>query len=261
VRGRDFGTQDHADGLPVAIVNESFERRFFPEGDATGKRIRIGGRQSGGPWLTIIGVVRDLYADGLQNEDPEAIYRPFAQNPARFFTIVARTPGDPMALTAGIRQTVTGLDRDLPLYFVERLDNAVARANWFYNVFGNLFAIFGAVALFLAGVGLYGVMSFSVSQRTREMGVRMALGAGRHDVLRLVLGQGMIQTGVGLAAGTLFALYGTRFLSLILFQVKPRDPAIFAAILIVLLGSAALACWLPARRATRVDPLEALRFE
>jgi len=259
--GRAFTAQDRMGALPVAVVTRAFERRFFDNTSAVGRRIRLGGRDSEAPWLTIVGVAPDMFAAGLDDTDHSAIYRPMAQSNANNFAIVARTRGSAEALAPAIRAAVSAIDPDLPLYSEGSLDRVLERQYWFYGVFGALFIAFGAAALFLASVGLYGVMAFSVSQRRREMGVRMAMGANAHDLLGLVLRQGMTQTAVGLVLGTAFALGVSRLLAAILFQVEPRDPAVFAAIVVVLVATATLACWIPARRAARVDPLEALRSE
>jgi putative ABC transport system permease protein len=260
--GRDFGPQDREGGTPVAIVNTAFVERWFPDGDVLGRRIRMGGVNSEAPWLTIVGIVPDLRAGG---SDPdarrEAAYVPLAQNPLRFVSVIARADGAPLALTSEIRDAVLALDRDIPIYWVRTLAEGIDQANWFYGIFGSLFAAFGLAALFLAGVGLYGVMSFSVGQRTRELGVRMAIGAQPAQVMRMVLSQGMRQVLIGLAAGTLFALAVSRLLAAILFEVSPRDPAVFVTITGVLIVASLLACGMPARRATRVDPLHALRSE
>lgn len=260
-RGRDFGAQDTESSLPVAIANESFVRRHFPDGEAIGKRVRVGNTTSERPWLTIVGVAPDLYMDGVENEDPEGIYVPVSQNSRRFLTILARGAGDPLSLSSPVRDAVARVDSDVPIYFVEGLAARIARSTWFFSVFGSIFMIMGAVALFLAGIGLYGVMSFAVSRRTREMGVRMALGATGRDVLRLVLRQGAVQLALGLVLGLAMAAGLSQLLADVLYRVTPRDPLIFGSIVLVLSGIGALASWVPAQRATRVDPMVALRDE
>jgi len=259
--GRDFTPADRA-GVPlVAIVNRAFERSHFPDGSALGQRIKIGGPDSQFPWATIVGVAPDLFASGIDDDRPEAIYEPVAQIPPISLSILARTRGEPADLTQSVRTTLAGIDADLPLFTAGALDEVIERDNWYYSLFGTLFISFGLAALFLASVGLYGVMSFSVSRRTREIGVRMALGASTRDVLRLIFVQGLTQVSIGLVIGTAFALAVSRLLSAGLFQVEPRDPVIFTSVIVVLLATTVLACFVPARRAAAVDPLEAMRVE
>jgi putative ABC transport system permease protein len=261
-QGRGITEQDRLDALPVAVVSESFARRFF-DGDAIGKRIRLGGRDSQQDWRTIVGIVPDTYLTGLNgNRTAETIYTPLAQGGARFMSVVARTrAGEPLSLSQPVRDAVLAIDGDLPIYFVQTLRTAIDQGLWFYAVFGSLFMIFGFVALFLAAVGLYGVMATSVSQRTREMGVRMALGAEGRDVLRLVMRQGLLQLVVGLVIGLALAVGVSSLLTMLLYDVNPRDPTIFGAIGLVLTVTAAAACFIPASRATRVDPMHALRYD
>jgi putative ABC transport system permease protein len=160
-----------------------------------------------------------------------------------------------------VRDAVSSLNPDIPLYWVQSLDVAIDQALWFVRVFGTMFLIFGFVALFLASIGLYAVMSFSVSRRTREVGIRMALGAQARDVVRMIFGQGLLQLGVGMTVGLALALGISRLMSVILFQVQPRDPVIFGGVAAVLAAVGLLACFVPASRATRVDPLVALRSD
>jgi putative ABC transport system permease protein len=264
-QGRDFAGTDHADGLPVAVVNDAWVRKFSPGQDPVGRRVRLGGRDSEQEWRTIVGVVPDMYIGGLQEESTqEAIFHPLAQGSARFMSVVARgRTGEPMALAQPVREAVLAVDADLPIYFVQTLKKAIDDGNWFYMIFGSLFMVFGAAALFLASVGLYGVMATSVSQRTREMGVRMALGAEQRDVLGLVMRQGMLQLGIGLVLGLglALALGAMNVLSMLLFDVAPWDPAVFIGIAAVLTLVAAAACFIPANRATRVQPVQALRYD
>jgi predicted permease len=169
LQGRDFGTQDSRDNLPVAIVNEPFAERYFPGEGPIGRRIRLGDSESEEPWVTIVGVVQDMYLGGPDNNDPEGVYVPLAQNDARFLSISMRAAGGAaMSLAPMVRDEVIGIDSDLPLYWVRTLDTAIAENTWFYRVFGVLFMVFGGVALFLGAVGLYGVMAFSVSRRTQS---------------------------------------------------------------------------------------------
>jgi putative ABC transport system permease protein len=176
-------------------------------------------------------------------------------------SIAVRTAGAPMALTPRVREVVSSLDADLPIYWVYSMDEALARPTWFIRVFGTMFMIFGFIALFLASVGLYAVMAFSVSRRTREVGIRMALGARAGNIVGMIFRQGAWQLGIGMAAGLALAFGVSQLLKIILFEVEPRDPAIFASVVLVLTATGLAACLVPARRATRVDPLVALRSE
>jgi putative ABC transport system permease protein len=262
-QGRGFTEQDRHGSLPVALVNETFARRHFDGDDAIGKRVRLGAANSEEEWRTIVGIVPDMYVGGMDGDsEQQAVYTPLAQGGARFMSVVARVRGgDPMLLAQPLRDAVFAVDGDLPIYFVQTLRKAIDDNNWFYMIFGSLFMVFGAVALFLASVGLYGVMSTSVAQRTREMGVRMALGAETRDVLNLIMRQGLLQLVIGLVLGLAMALGVSNLLQMLLFEVNPRDPSIFVAIGAVLSATAAVACLVPAARATRVHPVHALKYD
>lgn len=269
--GREFGRRDRADSLPVALINRSLAERLFPEDPLNaplGSRIRLGDGTLGGgpdgeeaePWRTVVGVVPDLWLDGLDDEEPEGVYVPLAQSEIRFASLAVRPAGgDPMDLAPAVRGEVQALDPSLPIYWTRTLGQTIQQQTWFYDVFGGLFMLLGAVALFLAAVGLYGVMSFAVTRRTREVGVRMALGARAADVVRMVLRQGLVQLGVGLVAGLGLAWAFGRLLEALLFRVQPEDPLTFSLVVGVLAVSGLLATLLPARRASRVDPAVALR--
>ncbi len=259
IRGRDFSPADDAGAPTVAIVNRAFERRFFADGSALGRRIRVGGQDA--PWLTIVGVSPDLFESGVQNWRPEAVYRPLAQNPVSYIRIAARTRANPLDLTATVRDHIRAIDPDLPLYDINTLRGAVQDANFVTGIFGGLFTAFGSAALVLASIGLYGVMSFSVSQRRREVGVRMAIGARPGKVLSLIMLQGMRQVVLGLAIGAFLAFALSRGIASSLYGVSPQDPVTLIGTVLLLVAVAALACAVPAFRATRIDPLEALRSE
>jgi putative ABC transport system permease protein len=262
VAGRDFDSRDRAGSLPVAIVNDAFAKKHFPSG-ALDRRIRTVGTRGDTAWLTVVGVtgVTDLLEGGLERETPETVYLPLAQNPQPALTILARPRGAFTSLPAPIREALAALDRDAALHSVLPLDEVIAQANSQYTWLSILFAVSGGIALFLAALGLYGVMAFWVIQRTREIGVRMAVGGQRRDIVRLVLGQGMRQMSIGLGAGVLLALPAAALLNFAFFGVAPYDPVVFGSVLAVLILAAWLGCWLPARRATRIDPLEALVAE
>jgi predicted permease len=259
--GRTFNSGDRAGALPVAVVSERFVKDNFPDGVAIGKRIRPGTSKSTEPWLTIVGVVGDVFLGDPENPRGPVVYRPLAQNHTRFAYVIARSNGQPMQLTNPVRAAVASLNPDIPLYWVYSLREAIARPLWFIRVFGTMFMIFGFIALFLAAIGLYAVMSFSVSRRTREVGIRMALGAKGADVVGMIFRQGATQLAIGMAVGLALALGVSQLLQMLLLDVKPRDPVIFSGVVVTLVATGLLACLIPARRATKVDPLTALRSQ
>ncbi len=260
-QGRGIEASDHVDAPPVAVVNRAFADTYFKGQNPIGRRMRQGGNDSTEPWMTIVGVVPTTFSGDQEHPRPPAYFTPLTQHHGNFVSMAVRTAGPPMALVAQVRNTVASLDPDIPIYWPYSMDEALARPLWFVRVFGTMFMIFGAVALFLAAIGLYAVMSFSVSRRTREVGIRMALGARGADVIRMIFRQGILQVGIGLVLGLALASTVAQFLSLILFDVQPRDPAIFGGVALVLAATGLVACLVPARRATRVDPLVALRSE
>ncbi len=261
LQGRGIAATDRAESDPVVVVNRAFADRFFPKASAIGRRIRQGGRDSKMPWMTIVGVVPTTFSGDPEQPLEPAYFAPMSQHYASFVSIAVETAGEPMALTPAVRNAVQSLNPDIPLYWVYSMDEALARPTWYIRVFGTMFMILGLIALFIAAVGLYAVMAFSVSRRTREVGIRMALGAGAADVIGLVFRQGAWQMGLGMLFGLAFAASVAQLMSIILFEVKPRDPAIFGGVVGVLVLSGLVACLIPARRATRVDPLLALRSE
>jgi putative ABC transport system permease protein len=261
VQGRTFNRGDEREGQAVALVNESFVRRFSPSDDVLGKQIRLGQSESEEPWLTVVGIVPDLYMEGVGNNagEPQGIYVPLAQDDAQFVSIALRGRGDPLALTAIVREEVARHSPDTPIYWPRNMEEALKEQLWFVDLFGGLFAVFGFGALFMAAVGLYGVTSFSVKQRTHEVGIRMALGARGGNVLGLILRQGAVQVLVGLVVGLGLGALLSRSLRESFILVEPWDPSVFMGISLVLLATGFLATLLPAQRATRVDPVEALR--
>ena len=259
--GRTFNSGDRAGSMPVALVNEKFVKQYFPDGNAIGRRIRLGTSKSTDPWLTIVGVVGDVFAGDPDEPRPPVVYRPLSQSHTRFVYVTARTRGEPLQLTNSVRAAVASLDPDIPLYWVYSLREAIARPLWFIRIFGTMFMIFGFIALFLAAIGLYAVMSFSVSRRTREVGIRMALGARSADVVRMIFRQGAAQLAVGMLLGVGLALGVSQLLRILLLDVNPRDPYIYVAVVLTLAAAGLLACLIPARRATLVHPLNALRSE
>jgi putative ABC transport system permease protein len=260
-QGRLISDADRVGAPNVVVVNRAFADKFFKNTDPIGRRIRLGGSKSTAPWSTIVGIVNNTFTGDQENPMSAAIFQPFAQARASFVYVSARTAGPPLGITQSVRDAVASLNPDIPLYWVQSLDVAIDQSLWFVRVFGTMFMIFGFVALFLASIGLYAMMSFSVSRRTREVGIRMALGAQGRDVVRMIFGQGLLQLGIGMTVGLALALGVSRLMSVVLFQVEPRDPTIFGAVVAVLVAVGLLACFVPASRATRVDPLVALRSD
>ncbi len=264
LQGRAFRVGDRWGSLPVAVVNVTFARTFFPDGDAMGRRIRMGRRDANAEWLTVVGVVPDMYMEGFANNDesPAGFYIPIAQSGvANFVSIALRTQGPPMAKTADVRAAVMSIDPNLPIFDVLAMERVIEGLTWFYRVFGTLFMAFGAAALFLAAVGLYGVMSFAVARRTHEMGIRMALGAGASQLVGLVMKKGVVQLVVGLSIGLGLAVLTAGPLQFVLFEVNAHDPVVFGSVVVTLAVIGLLASLVPARRVTKVNPVAALTAE
>ena len=259
--GRDFTTRDDAGAPRVVVINQSMARRYWPNEDAMGKRIRL---DSNGPWFTVVGVVKDVEQADWGATAGSEFYFSQMQNPEdiqRYLTLVARTAGDPLAIAGAIQSQIWSLDRDLPIGDLASMQQVVDRAVWQPRFSTTLLGGFAGLALVLAAIGIYGVMSFDVNRRTQEIGIRMALGAKPGDVMRSVLGGGGKLAAIGTAIGMAGALALTRYLRTLLYEVSTTDPVALASAA-ALLGVVALAAvWLPARRATRVDPVVALRSE
>ncbi|MBV9924274.1 MAG: ABC transporter permease, partial [Acidobacteria bacterium] len=259
VRGEPL-TERHTAGVPTAVViNETMARRYFAGEEPLGKRLNIGDPTN--PWWTIVGVVRDARTDSLDKEPYPQMYVPEAQFPQRAGTFLVRTKGDPAAVVPALRREVASVDKDIPLYNLRTMEQVLSDSLSRRRFQMVLVAAFAGVGLLLAAVGIYGVISYTVAQRSHEIGVRMALGARTGNILRLVVGQGLwlALAGVGLGLVGAFAL--TRVLTSLLYGVTATDPLTFACVSLGLLGVALLACLLPARRATKVDPMIALRYE
>jgi len=262
--GREFTIADTASSQAVAIVNQSFARAHFPNVDPIGHQMRRIRPNAKEPWLTIVGVVPDLIMEGIgrNNASPVGYYIPIPQSDvANGVRIALRTRGDAATLTPSVRSAVASLDSELAIYEVSTLQRVIERQTWFYTVFGTFFMIFGFCALFLAAAGLYGVMSFAVTQRTREMGVRSALGAQGTQLIVLVMRRSVVQLAVGLLLGLILALLVSDKLQPVLYHVNPRDAAVFIGVVVTLAVAALVASFLPARRVTRIDPVVALAVE
>ena len=265
LQGRAFVASDRAGALPVVVVNETFARNFL-DGDALGRRLRkrppnteFQGVES--EWLTVVGVVPDMRMEGIGNSEasPAGFYIPIEQSDVGgTVTIALRTRNEPMAMTPEVRSAVAAIDPDLPIFQILDMEGVIARQTFFYTIFGKLFMAFGFAALFLAAVGLYGVMSFAVAQRTQEMGVRMAHGARSRQLIGLVMRKGARQLGIGLGIGLGLAILAAGQVQFILFEVNARDPVVFGLVVATLGVAGLLASFVPARRVTKVDPVTAL---
>ena len=260
-RGRRFTDADGPRSLPVAMVTQRFVQRFLPTGDAIGRRIRLGSPRAASPWLTVVGVLPDIFGGDPEDPYPPVVFRPLSQAPSNAVFLAARTAGSapPLDLAPQVREAAADVDPDLPMFNATTLAASISGALWFVRVFGTMFMVFGVAALVLAAVGLYAVLAFSVSRRTREMAIRMALGAQRRSVVGLVLRQGLGQTTAGLLIGLTVALGVAQLLRVVLFDVQARDPLVFGGVMATLLGTGLVACLAPAVRATRLDPAAALQ--
>ncbi len=258
VSGRPFNNRDRATGLPVAIANQKFAQRFFSSQDVVGKHVRLGPKDG---WATIVGVVRDVRHAGRERNSQPELFVPVAKDPSRRVNLAIRTSADPAKLAASIRQAVWELDKDLPVFDVATMDDRLWRSGETRTAQTLLLVMFASLALCLAAVGVYGVVSEAVQQRTGEIGLRMALGADGRDVRRMVMRRSFALAASGIAAGALASLAVVRYLASLLYGVKPTDTATFAAVGCVLLIVTLIAGYVPARRASRIDPLVALRCE
>ena len=266
LRGRTFTWQDDENAPLVAIIDETFAQTWFANQDPIGRRIKINaGHPVPGmpppPWITVVGVVNHVKNYGIDQESRVEVYVPFMQSPLPQMTLVVKGPGGVATLGQVMGDAVRGVDPTLPVFAVRTMDDYLARTLTSKRLMMLLLAVFAAVALTLAAVGIYGVMAYAVAQRTSEIGIRMALGAHPRDVLRLVIGQGMLLTAFGLVLGLAAAYWLTRLMEALLFGVSATDVGTFAAVAALLAAVAFLATWIPARRAARVDPLVALRSE
>jgi putative ABC transport system permease protein len=258
--GREFTERDNQGAPEVVIINETAAKRWWPGEDPVGKRVRIyDGEQLS--WREIIGVVKDIKHFGPATDVAPEIYAPFLQRPRPAMTLIAHISGQPEPLAAAMRAAIQSIDKEQPVYRVRTMERFLSDAVAAPRATMFLLGVLSVAALALAAVGIYGVMAYAVTQRTHEIGIRMALGARGGDVLGMVVKQGMLLAGAGVAIGLAAAFALTRLMKDLLFGVRPTDPATFATLALLLIGVALLACYLPARRATRVDPLIALRHD
>jgi predicted permease len=264
VRGRDLTDSEGATRSAVALINQTMAKRVWGDADPIGRRFRLSGESQLDDWLTVVGIVADFRH--YQGDDEDAIvpaaYVPYPFEPTLNTGISIRVAaGDPAAISAAVREQIRLSDASLPVFQLSTMEALRQRSFWQFRMFGVMFFLFGAIALVLASIGVYGVLSYSVSQRTQEIGVRVALGAARADVLRLVVGQGLRLAGIGIVLGTAAALGVTPAARTMLYKVTPTDPFSFGAVAVFLLLVALTASYIPARRAMAVDPLIAMRNE
>lgn len=267
IQGRWFDARDTMGSAPVAVVNETLAKTYWADGDAVQGRIRIGGAASR-PWVTVVGIVADERHNGITGVVKEKFYVPHSQwhlvsgaDPIRNVFLVARTRGNPASAAGAIRAEVQRLDPNLPVANVRPMQEVLSTALGTPRLTGFLLGTFAVIALALAAVGIYGVLAYMVAQRTHEIGIRLAIGAHRAQVLTMILKQGLALTGLGIAVGVAVAFGATRLMESVLYQVKPTDPVTFAAVTAVVVGVSLAASYLPALRATRVSPTVALRTE
>ena len=264
-QGRYFTAQDNEQSMPVAIVNETMAREYWPNGDAVGRRFKLGDPTDDTPWRTIVGVVGDVRQMGIDVPVKSEIYLPYGQVPLYDFYVprdlVLRTNGDPLSLTGAVRQAVRAADPDQPISNVATMEAVLGTETSQRRLGMILLTAFAVLALLLASLGIYGVLAYFVAQHRNEIGVRLALGASPTKILLLVLRKGMKLTLLGVAIGMAASFALTRLMTSLLFGVKAADPVTFAAVPVLLAAVAFLACWIPARRAAKVDPVVALRYE
>jgi putative ABC transport system permease protein len=261
-RGRVLQEPDGTVGPPVVVINESFAAKFWPSEDPLGKRLRLVDQGADGPWLTVVGITPDIlqnFRESLKH-DP-LLYLPFAEKPDRQMFLIARTQVPPATLSDAFRREVQSLDSNLAVYDIRTLGDRIAESRLTVSLFGAICTVFAIVGTLLAAIGLYAVVMQAVNRRTQEIGLRMALGASRREILELVFRQGIRPLALGLAIGLVLALATGRVLGSLLVGVNPSDPLTFAGVVLVLLATSALGCLVPARRAIRVDPMVTLRYE
>jgi putative ABC transport system permease protein len=259
--GREITDADADSTLPVAVISNSLARRYFPGEKPLGKKLQIGSATDDAPWLTIVGIVDDVRYSWIEKDDVPTIYRSYRQGPPHYVSIVMRTTGDPLAIVPAVRSQIAAVDPDLPLFNIKAMDKVIGESIVGIAYVAAMMGVLGIIALVLASVGVYGVMSYAVTERTNEFGVRMAMGASANDIQKLVLGKGTFLTLIGMGIGLPLAYGLARAVSSLLFGVKATDPMVFIGLPVTLVAVAMVASYLPARRAVRVDPIIALRYE
>jgi predicted permease len=255
-KGRVFSDQDRRSSLPVAIINETMARAYWPGADPIGKRFRF---RASTPWLMVVGVTGDMRRQGIERQIAPQVFRPHRQGSEDMMDVIVRTSSEPSAMAAAIRSKIQTIDRTVAKFRIATVDYELGEQTGERRFDTFLLGSFAFAALFLSAIGIYGLLHHLVVQRTNEIGVRMALGAGPGTVMALVLRQGLTLALIGTAAGVLGALTVSRVLSKLLYGVSPTDPIAFGSSALLLLGVAGMACWVPSRRAARIDPMLALR--
>jgi predicted permease len=256
VQGRDIKERDGENGRRVVVINQTMARRFWPGGAALGRRLKLAN-----DWLEIVGVAKDVKNRSLSERPAPFLYVPLLQDYRSNMILVARTTIEPEATVHAVQAAVASLDLGMPVFDIRTFEEHIGIALFLQRMAAMLLSLFGLLALALSAIGLYGVMAFTVSQRIRELGIRIAIGAQQGDVLRLILGQALALSAIGIIGGLIIAAMSTRLAAHLLYGVSATDPVTFTVIGLLLLLVASLAGYLPARRATRVDPIIALRVE
>jgi putative ABC transport system permease protein len=259
--GRDFTDSDGIGSPPAVIVNQALAKRYFPNEDPIGKRISRSAPGENPIWFSIIGVVGDVRHAGLAAEPGPQIYSSYYEDPVLTMSVVVRSRSNPTSIALLVRSEIQKADSDIPVFNVRTMEQSASESIAPNRITMLLLGFFAAVALVLAAAGIYGIMAYSVTQRTFEVGVRMALGARPRDIITMILKQGMVLTLIGLGVGFVAALAATRVLSSVLFEISATDLLTFAIAPLILMAVALVACLIPARRATKVDPVIALRYE
>jgi putative ABC transport system permease protein len=265
LRGRKFDTRDRLESPPVAIVNDQFVRSYFPQQDPLGRQIKLGKPDDKSPWLTIVGIVgsekRSIVYQEMSYVEPSLVYLPIDQSSSPSLGVLTRSAGEPLSLGPSLEHAISTLDPNVPVYDIKTMTQRYSEFLAYPRFRAELMGILAGLTLMLAAIGFYGVLAHMVAQRTQELGIRMALGAQKQEVLRMVIARGARLAFVGIACGIIAALVLTRALTALLFGVGAQDPAIFFGAAALLIGVTLLACYIPARRAAKVDPMVALRYE
>jgi putative ABC transport system permease protein len=256
VQGRDIDDRDDERTRRVVVINETMARRYWPRGDAVGRRVKVAD-----DWLEVVGIAKDVKNRSLSEAPAPFLYVPLLQDYRSNMILVARTAVEPDTTIHAVQAEVTALDAGMPVFDITTLEEHIGIALFLQRMAATLLSLFGLIALALSAVGLYGVMAYTVSQRIRELGIRIAIGAQRRDVLRLILGQALALSAIGIIGGLIIAAMVTRIAARLLYGVSATDPATFALVALVLLLVATVAGYFPARRATTVDPIVALRLD